>query len=200
MTNGFYFWKIQVLTQLLLDQVDDFTWTQGSEWADLKGSLACRGLVQFVSFASYGVILQVVVSVSFLIGQNLFVFTSVISDMIQKTDRNKWALYQWKVTAYFLGDSKSPYLFKNNHDPNITKRQLGVWKTKIPTHSINTNLLFHVNWDPNSEITLAVWFKNLKWVCGVRQSLIQFPSSQLVSCRISGKLFNTSGSIPSPVK
>lgn len=51
----------------------------------------CHGLVQFVGFANYGIVLQVVVSVSFLTTQNFFFFvlTSAISDVIQRADRGK---------------------------------------------------------------------------------------------------------------
>ena len=149
---------------------------RGLNGLGLKGSALKWSVLRVVVWYSL-CLLQLMVSVSFLISQNLFVFTSVISGMTQRMDMDKWAPYQWKATAYFLGDSKSPYLFKNNHDPNIKKRPLGVWKTKVSTHSINTNLLFRATWDPSGDITLTVWLKHLKWVCEGRTVLDSIPTS-----------------------
>lgn len=138
---------------------------RGLNGLGLKGSVLKQFVLCVVIWYRLS-LLQVMVSVSFLTSQNLFVFTSVISDTIQRTDMDKWAPYQGKATAYFLGDSKSPYLFKNNHDPNIKKRPLGVWKTKVSTHSVNPNLFFQANWDPSSETIWTIWLKHFKWVCG----------------------------------
>ena len=98
---------------------------------------------KFICFASYGPVLQVVVSVSFLSAQNFFVLPSETSDRIQSLYERVSSVSVKSDYAYFLGDSKITYLFTNRCHPKIKNRLL--WSEKLNVqHTQLTQFYFSV--------------------------------------------------------